>query len=116
MFEVILKRLKHCLFFSLIFPEFPIPIPKVSVSTLGKLLDKINQEFKTIGIYSFELDPEHLLLCVYEFFVDKLHLARADARNLGDVVNIAIRAHWLQIERNISQKELNTNEVLVLYA
>lgn len=114
MFQIILKSIQHCFLLLFFLPKLPIFTPKIAMSTLSKLFNQINQKLKPISVHPPQLHPQHLLLSLPQLFIHELHLTPTQTTNLTQIVNITRWTHRRQLERNLTQQQLNTHQILVL--
>jgi hypothetical protein len=82
------------------------------VDAFCKFFDKIDQKLETVCVNLADLVSKDLLICLDELIIDELKLILALTGNFSKVVNVAA-SDWVQIERNVSEQQLNTNKVLV---
>lgn len=77
-----------------------------------KLFDEIDQKLETVCVDLADLVSKDFLICLDELIINELKLILTLTGNFSEIVNVAA-SDWVQIERNVSEQQLNTNKVLV---
>lgn len=114
--QVVPERLQNRLLLTFSLPRLLKLIPEVAMRALRELLDEVDQKLEAIGVDPLQLGPQHPLLGLHQFFVDKFHFLPAEAGYFGEVVDVAVGPHGLQFEGDLSEQELDADQVLVLDA